>query len=272
MHRGCVCCLSFRLSADGGLQLPAQQQRPDLVDRENGAQVCRSGAFYRPLALEDGQQLLQAVQVEPPRRRQVPGVRPAALSTAPEAVEGMPRVLGAGFPRHDGCQGVWRLVLGPGGGAVRQGCSRREHGVDGFQGPVALLRVRSDPHLVVVATFQHDHGAGAGVIFASRGSCVCRLRRWCVPLHQIMEVAPPVEGRPAFPFRQALVRLDVEGVRSRLWGGLFPAPGAGRGPGVSRWPCDRVCPAQVRDPYTSVVRLVSVEAPNPGRQQSASPG
>ena len=59
----------------------------------------------------------------------------------------------AGFNRHDGCQGVWGLFLGQGGGAVRQGCAPWEHGVDGFQGPVALLRVQGDPHLVVVATF-----------------------------------------------------------------------------------------------------------------------
>ena len=45
-------------------------------------------------------------------------------------------------------------------GAVSQGCSRREHGVDGFQVPVALPRVRGDPHLIVVATFEHLHGDG----------------------------------------------------------------------------------------------------------------
>ena len=74
MHKGCVCCLGFHLSAEGGLQLPAHRQRPDLVDRENGAQLCRSGGLRRPLALGDGLQLLPAVQVEPPRRCPVPSV------------------------------------------------------------------------------------------------------------------------------------------------------------------------------------------------------
>ena len=175
----------------------------------------------------------------------------------------MARVPAAGFTRHDGRQGIWGLVMGQGGGAVRQGCSRQEHGVNGFQFPVALLRVRGDPQLVVVATFQHDHGDCAGLIFASRGSCACRLRPWWVPLRQVAEVAPPVGGRPAFPFRQAFVQLDLEGVGSRLWGGPFPRPGAWRGPGVRRWRYERVRPAQVRDPYASLVRLVGVESPDP---------
>ena len=80
VHVGCVCCLGFCFSADGGLQLPAHGQRPDLVDGENGAQVCRSGGLRRPHVLGDGLQLLSAVQVEPPHRRRVPGSRPAALS------------------------------------------------------------------------------------------------------------------------------------------------------------------------------------------------
>ena len=112
VHKGCVCCSGFRLSADGGLQLPVHRQRPDLVDRENGAQICRSGGLRRPLALGDGLQLLPAVQVEPPRRCPVPGVRPAALSPPPEAVEGMARVPAAGFSRHDGRQGVLGFVMG----------------------------------------------------------------------------------------------------------------------------------------------------------------
>ena len=167
VHKCCVRCSGFRLSADGGQQLSARCQRPDLVDPENRAQTCRSGALPRLLVLGDGLQLLSAVQVEPPRRRPVLGVRPAALSPSPEAVEGMPRVLAAGFIRHDGRQGVWGLVLGQGVGAVWQGCARWEHGLDGFQVPVALLWVRGDLDLLVVANFQHDHGDGAGVSFAS---------------------------------------------------------------------------------------------------------
>ena len=106
VHKGCVCCLGFRLSADGGLQLLAHGQRPDLVDRKNGAQLCRSGGLCRPLALGDGLQLLLAVQVEPPRCRPGPGVQPAALRPPPEAVEGMARAPGPSLPRHNGRQGV----------------------------------------------------------------------------------------------------------------------------------------------------------------------
>ena len=112
VHKGCVCCFSFRLSADAGQQLHAHGQRPDLVDRENGAQVCHSAGLRRSLVLRDGLQLLLAVEVKLPRRRPVPGVWPAALSPPPEAVGGMPRVPAAGFPRHNGYQGVWGLVIG----------------------------------------------------------------------------------------------------------------------------------------------------------------
>ena len=66
MHQGRVRRLGFRLSADGGLQLLAQRQCPDLVDREDGAQVGRSGGFCR--RFRDGLHLLPAVEVEPPRR------------------------------------------------------------------------------------------------------------------------------------------------------------------------------------------------------------
>ena len=112
VHKGCVCCLGFPLSADAGLQLPAHRQRPDLVERENRVQVCRSGGVSRPLALGGGLQLLLAVQVEPPRRRPVPGVLPAAMTPPPEAVEGMPPVQAAGFPRRNGRQGGPGLVMG----------------------------------------------------------------------------------------------------------------------------------------------------------------
>ena len=104
----------------------------------------------------------------------------------------MPRVPATGFTRHNGRQGVWGLVMGQEGGAVRQGCARRAHGVDGFQVPVARLRVRADPHLVVVATFQHDTGEAAGVIFASWGSRACRLLPWLVSQHHVPEVAGAV--------------------------------------------------------------------------------
>ena len=56
----------LRLSADGGMQLPALRQWPDLVDREDGAQVGLSGGFRR--RFRDGLHLLPAVEVESPRR------------------------------------------------------------------------------------------------------------------------------------------------------------------------------------------------------------
>ena len=37
VQKGRVCRLGLRLSADGGLRLPADRQRPDLVDRDDGA-------------------------------------------------------------------------------------------------------------------------------------------------------------------------------------------------------------------------------------------
>ena len=68
VHQGRVPRLCLRLSADSGLQLLAQRQRLDLVDRKDRAQVGRIGGLCRPLALGDGLQLLSAVEVEPPRR------------------------------------------------------------------------------------------------------------------------------------------------------------------------------------------------------------
>ena len=168
-------------------------------------------------------------------------------------------VPGADRPRLDGRQGVRGLAVEQGGGAVRQGRGRREHGVC-LQTPVALLRVRDNPRLVVVAIFQHDHGVGAGVPFTPQGCCVCRLR---VPLRHAREVTPPVAGCPAFLFRQAFVRWGAEGFGSGRWGGPLPAPGAGRGPGVRRWCYERVCSAQVWDPYASLGWLVVVEPPDP---------
>ena len=62
VHKSRVCRLGLRPSANGGLQLLAQCQRPDLVDREDRAQVGRSGGLCRPF--RDGFQLLPAVEVE----------------------------------------------------------------------------------------------------------------------------------------------------------------------------------------------------------------
>ena len=125
LHQGCVRCSGFLLSADGGQQLSAQRKRPVLVDRENRAQVSRSGALCRSLVLAEGLHLLSAVQVEPPGRRPVLGVRPTALRPPPEAVEGMPWVPAAGFTRQDGLRGsggwFWGRGVGPSGRAALAG-------------------------------------------------------------------------------------------------------------------------------------------------------
>ena len=47
------------------------------------------------------------------------------------------------------------------------------------------------------------------------------------------------------------------------WGGPSLAPVAGRGPGVRRWCYERVCPAQVPDPYAPLGWLVGLEPPDP---------
>ena len=66
VHKGRVCRLGPRLSANGGLKLLAQRQRPDVVDREDRARVGRSWGLCRPFG--NGLQLLLAVQVESPCR------------------------------------------------------------------------------------------------------------------------------------------------------------------------------------------------------------
>ena len=156
--------------------------------------------------------------------------------------------------------GVRGLAVEQGAGAVRQGRGRGEHGVDGLQAPVDLLRVRGDPHLLVVAIFQHNHGDGAGVTLERRGRCACRL--WVPPRHA-REVTPPVAGCLAIPFCQGFVRWDAEGFGSRRWSGPLPAPGAGRGPGVCRRCYERLCPAQGWYPFPSLGRLEGVEPPDP---------
>ena len=252
-----MCRLGLCLSPNGELQLLAQCQRPDLVDREDGTQVRRSGGLSRPF--RDGFQLLPAVEVEPPRRLPYPGVWPAALRPPPGAVEGMAWVPSAGRARHDGRQGIRGLAWEQGGLAVWRGRVCWEHGVEGLQAPVALLQVRDDPHLVVVAIPQHDHGDRAGVTFARRQRCV---RGLGVARHEAREVAPPVTGGPAFPCCQAFVQRDTEGFGPRWRGGPLPAPGAGRGPGV-RWRCyERVYPAQLWDPHAPLGWLEGIEPPD----------
>ena len=156
--------------------------------------------------------------------------------------------------------GVRGLAWEQGGGAVPQVHGREEHGVDGLQAPLAPLQVRDDPHLVVVAILQHDHGDGAAVTFAQWG---CRAHRLRVACRQAREVVPPATGAPAFPCRQAFVRRDTEVVGPRWRGGPLLAPGAGRGPGVCRRRYEGVYPAQVWDPHAPLGWLVGVEPPDP---------
>ena len=125
---------------------------------------------------------------------------------------------------------------------------------------MVVLQVWDDPHLVVVAILQHDHGDGTGVTFAQRGRCAHCLR---VVRRQVREVVPPATGGPAFPCLQALVWWDTEVVGSRCWGGPLPASGGGCGPGVCRRRYERVYPAQVWDPHAPLGRLVGVEPPDP---------
>ena len=129
-------------------------------------------------------------------------------------------VPGACRPRHDGRQGVRGLAWEQGGGAVWQVRGRWEHGVDGLQAPVAPLRVRDEPHLVVVAIFRHNNGDGAGVMLARWGR---RARCLQVACRQAREVVPPATGGPAFPCRQALMWWDMEVVGPRWRGGSLPA-------------------------------------------------
>ena len=136
VQKSCMRCSGLHLSADGRQQ--------DQVDCENGAQVSRSGALRRSLVLGDDLQLRSGVQVDPPHCRPVLGVWPAALSPAPEAVEGMPQVSAACFTRHDGHRGVLRLVWGRGVGP---------------SGRAALARSMES----TVSRFQW-HSSGCGVI------------------------------------------------------------------------------------------------------------
>ena len=160
-------------------------------------------------------------------------------------------VPGACRPRHNGCQGVRALVWEQGGRVVRQVRGRPEHGVDGLQAPMVVLQVWDDPHLVVVAILQHDHGDGTGVTFARRGRCARRLR---VVRRQVREVVPPATGGPAVPCLQALLQWDTEVVWSRWWGGPLSASGGGCGPAVRRRRYERVYPAQVWDPHAPLGR------------------
>ena len=150
----------------------------------------------------------------------------------PEAVEGMAWVPGAGRPRYDGRQGVRGLVVAQGGGAVRQGHGRREHGADGLQAPVALLRVRGYTHLVVVAIFQHDHGMvlgsrsrGGGAARAVSGYRAARLVRLlysCAPCHGLSRfpMPPGLRAEGCGGFRVSAAGMPASGLQcwARAWG------------------------------------------------------
>ena len=58
-HEGRMRCSCFFLRVDGGRH-PSHRQRPDLVDREDGAQVLRGGGV-RPVVGRDDFHLLPAI-------------------------------------------------------------------------------------------------------------------------------------------------------------------------------------------------------------------
>ena len=59
------------------------------------------------------------------------------------------------------------------------------------------------------------------------------------------------------------MRWDAEGFGTWRQGGLLPAPGARRGPGVCRRCYERVYPDQVWDPNAPLGWLAGVEPPDP---------
>ena len=142
-HEGRMPCSCFFLRVSGGRHLSCRQ-RPDLVGREDGAQDL-SGGGVCPVVGRDDLRLLPAFQVEPPCSRLLPGVLPSPLGPAPEAVEGVSGVPGAGPAAHDGCQGVCRLVRLQGARAVRQAHVPGDHAVGGLQVPTAYQRLWCDP-------------------------------------------------------------------------------------------------------------------------------
>ena len=188
VQKGCVRRLGFLLSADGG-------QRPDLVNRENRAQVSRSGGLSCSLVLGDG---LFSLGRPGGTSKSPSSLWCAASVTEPSARGSRGHAPVASCRLHPTRRSSGRLVVGQGGAAVRQACARGEHGVHGLQVPVALLRVWGDRHLVVVAPFQHHHGDGAGVIFASWGCCVCPLCPLWVSLHHIPVGCAPCQGLSCF--------------------------------------------------------------------------
>ena len=86
---------------------------------------------------------------------------------------------------------------------------------------------------------------------------------FCVALHHCSEVVPPLAGRPPFPVRKGLVRLDVENLGAQVRCGSRPASGVGCRSGLSRQDDERVCPGEVQDPYPPPFLLVVVEQPDP---------
>ena len=90
-----------------------------------------------------------------------------------------------------------------------------------------------------------------------------RFRSWCVCLYYFPHVLPPFWKCCAFPFRQVIVRRDVEGVRPQLRRGPFPAIGARRGSAFGWLGNERVCQAEVQNPYPILLRFVRVETIGP---------
>ena len=155
---------------------------------------------------------------------------------------------------------------------MREAHAPGEHGDNGLQVAAAFQWWPRDPHLIVVAAFQHHGGIVAESV----------LRRWLrmytrphplgVALHHRLEVVPPSPARPAFPPCEAIVRWDVDGVGALLRRGSRPASGVWCRLGLGRRGEERVCPGEVRNPYPPLVRLVVVEPPSPHFDEVSSNG
>ena len=189
----------------------------------------------------------------------IPWCVPPPLDPPPQEVEGVSLVPCAGAAGHHGRQGVWRLAGEQGSGAIWQVHIPGEHGVNSLQLPAMFQPLWRDPHLAVLAAFQYHHGDGAGGASRRRLRMCFWPHRLLVSLHHGPGVLPPLQGRPAFPIREAIVQLDVEGVGAQLRRGSRPASGAWCRPKLGRWGDDRVCAGKVRDPYPPLVRLAVVE-------------
>ena len=164
---------------------------------------------------------------------------------------------------HDGRQRVRRLAREQQSGAIWQVQVSGEHGINSLQVPAVFQRSGPDPHLVVVAVFQHLGSNSAGGTSRRRLRVCLRPQRLRSSLHHHPEVVRTLRGCPVFQVREAIIWWDVERVGAQLRRGSRPGPGAWCRPGLGWWGDQRVCPGQVQDPYPPLVQLLGVEPPDP---------